>query len=441
MSVDGWTGKRCDHRKRRRQQKEERKETVEETKQRGVIQMTNLARRFSRFALFTGFALFVCVPAMAQTSGQPINIGGTLGLTGPFAGPSVEYKAVYDFWLADVNKRGGLLGRQIKMTIYNDEGTPTIAQGLFNRLIGQDHADLLLAPFSTFVGGAIVPIVLSHKKILFNGGFVGINIFKAAKGSIVGSYTYQEPDYTRGVFELIKTLPADQRPTRVAIFTAQNPFPLIVRSGFDGKGGALNFAKAAGMTVVVDEQYPPNTTDFTGLVQKAKAANADLVLQLGLPNDSLQVARGIQQLGYKPKIFCTCGSQVTTLPAWPKMGAAGEGVIGTTISWPTQNYQGLAELQTFFKGRGYDTIPAYGVVAYAILQVLEQAVQGAKALDDEKLKQYVLSHEFHTAAGNFKYLPDGTPVFSQVLLQYLHNKNEVVWPTQMKTAAAVVPMP
>ena len=98
-------------------------------------------------------------------------------------------------------------------------------------------------------------------------------------------------------------------------------------------------------------------------------------------------------------------------------------------------------MQTFFKGRGYDTIPAYGIVSYAILQVLEQAVQGAKTLDDTKLKEYILSHEFHTAAGNFKYQADGTPVFSQVLLQYLNNKNEVVWPTQMMTATPVIPLP
>lgn len=385
------------------------------------------------------FAFFAAAPATAQN--QPVVIGGTLGLTGSFAGPSVEYKAVYDLWLADVNKRGGLLGRPVKMVIYNDEGTPTIAQGLFNRLITQDKADLLLAPYTTFVGGAIVPVVLAHKKILFNGGFVGINIFGAAKGSIVGSYTYQEPDYTRGVFELIKSLPPEQRPKTVAILTAQNPFPIIVRDGYEGKGGALNFAKQAGMNVVVNEQYPPTTTDFTGLVQKAKAANAELLLALGLPNDSLQIARTAQQLGYKPQLFCTCGSQVTTLPAWPKMGAAGEGVIGTTISWPTQNFQGFAELQAFFKDRGYDTIPAYGVVSYAILQVLEQAVQGAKTLDDEKLKQYILSHEFHSVAGNIKYQPDGTPVFSQVLLQYINGKNEVVWPLTMKTASPVVPLP
>ena len=83
------------------------------------------SRRTLKALLVALTACFFSLPAIAQN--QPVVIGGTLGLTGAFAGPSVEYKAVYDLWLADVNKRGGLLGREVKMTIYNDEGTPTIA--------------------------------------------------------------------------------------------------------------------------------------------------------------------------------------------------------------------------------------------------------------------------------------------------------------------------
>lgn len=392
-------------------------------------------------AIAAAMALALSTADNAAAQQKPIVIGGTLGLTGAFAEPSTDYRAVYDRWLEQVNKKGGLLGRPVKMVIYNDESTPTVAQSLYSRLLDQDQVDLVLAPYTTFIGGAIVPIVLSHQKLLFNGGFVGINIFKNAKGSIIGSYTYQEPDYTRGLFELIKGLPEGKRPKRVAVFTAQNPFPIVVRDGVGGVGGALNFAKAAGMSVVVNEQYPPNTTDFTGLVQKAKAANADMLLELGLPNDSLQVARTVQQQGYKPLFFCTCGSQVTTLSAWPKLGSAAEGVIGTTVSWPSQGYTGLAELADAFKARGYDTLPTYAIVGYAILQVIEQAVDGSKTLDQEKLKAYIHSHEFKTVAGNFHYQEDGTPVFSEVVLQHIKGKNQVLWPKDAQTAAPVIPMP
>lgn len=403
--------------------------------------MTSMRATWRAFAITASIAMTLAGADKVAAQQTPIVIGGTLGLTGAFAEPSTDYKLVYDRWLEQVNKSGGLLGRPVKMIIYNDESTPTVAQSLYSRLLDQDHVDLVLAPYTTFVGGAIVPVVLSHKKLLFNGGFVGINIFNNAKGSIIGSYTYQEPDYTRGLFDLIKGLPANNRPKRVAIFTAQNPFTVVVRDGVGGVGGAVNYAKAAGMSVVVNEQYPPNTTDFTGLVQKAKAAKADMLLELGLPNDSLQVARTVQQQGFKPSVFCTCGSQVTTLSAWPKLGSAAEGVIGTTVSWPSQGFKGLSELADAFKARGDETLPTYAVVGYAILQVIQQAVEGAKTLDQDKLKAYIHSHEFKTVAGNFRYKPDGTPVFSQVVLQYLKGKNQVVWPKSAETAAPVMPMP
>ncbi len=400
----------------------------------------NLYRQLLVAGLIGCISLAVEMPPVRAADENPVVVGGTLGLTGAFAGPSAEYKAVYDRWLAQVNKAGGLLGRPVKMIIYNDESTPTTAQALYNRLIDQDHADLLLAPYTTLVGGAIVPIVLSHHMMLFNGGFVGINIFDHARGWVVGTYTYQEPDYPRGIFELIKTLPAAQQPKRVAILTSQNPFTVVAREGFRGQGGAVNLAKAAGMTVVVDEQYPPATTDFSGLIQKAKAANADLLIELGLPNDELQVARTVKQQDYKPPMFCICGSQMTTLPAWPKLGDAAEGVMGTTVAWPNQPFPGLADLAEFFKSRGYQALPTYGVVSQAILEVMTQAVNGAKTLDQEKLKNYIQSATFNTVAGDIKYQSNGTPVYREVILQFLHDKNEVVWPQEYRTAAPVVPM-
>jgi branched-chain amino acid transport system substrate-binding protein len=398
-----------------------------------IFEMT---RRKGALGLAAWMGLAMAVPAAAQQN--PIVIGGTLGLTGAYAEPSTDYKFVYDRWVEEVNKKGGLLGRPVKLIIYNDESTPTVAQALYNRLLDQDKVDIVIAPYTTFVGGAVVPIVMSHNKVLFNGGFVGINIFKQNKGSIVGSFTYQEPDYTRGLFEMLGSLPADQRPKRLAIFTSQNPFTVVVRAGVGGQGGALNYAKTAGIPVVLDEQYPPTTSDFNGLVQKAKAANVDMVLALGLPNDTLNIARTLHQQGLKPAVFCTCGSQVTTLSAWPKLGEAAEGGFGTTVSWPTQGYPGLSELAEVFKTRGYETLPTYAIVGYAILQVVEQAVNGTKSVDQEKLKAYIHSNEFKTAAGTFRYQDDGTPVYSQALIQFQKGKNQVVWPKEAQTAPPVL---
>jgi branched-chain amino acid transport system substrate-binding protein len=81
----------------------------------------------------------------AAGSDEPIVVGGTLGLTGTYSGPSAGYKVAYDYWLEQVNENGGLLGRPVEMKIYDDESNPTTAQQLYQTLINEDQVDLLLA--------------------------------------------------------------------------------------------------------------------------------------------------------------------------------------------------------------------------------------------------------------------------------------------------------
>ena len=169
----------------------------------------------------------------------PIVVGGTLGLTGQYSGPSAAYKATYEFWANQVNQKGGLLGRKVELRIYDDESNPTTAQQLFQRLINQDQASLLLAPYTTAVGGAVVPLTERAGKVLWDGGFVSQKLHADSK-LLVTSWPYQEPEYPRPLFELFKTLPADQKPKTLAVVTAQNPFTLVARDGFNGAGGVLN---------------------------------------------------------------------------------------------------------------------------------------------------------------------------------------------------------
>ena len=60
----------------------------------------------------------------AAASDEPIVIGGTLGLTGAFSGPSAGYKVAYDYWLEEINAAGGLLGRPVEMRILRRREQP-----------------------------------------------------------------------------------------------------------------------------------------------------------------------------------------------------------------------------------------------------------------------------------------------------------------------------
>ncbi len=402
--------------------------------------------KYARVAVAMGLALVLLLAgALGVGSGapaaRPVLVGGTLGLTGPFSGPSAVYKAVYEYWVNRVNREGGLLGRPVRLVLYDDEGKPAVAQALYQRLLKEDNVDLVLAPYTTLVGGSIIPVVESAGKVLWNGGFVGIELFKKSRW-MVGAYTYQEPDYPRGIFELVDSLPTSQRPRRVGVVTEQNPFTLVVKNGYQGYGGVLGFAGQRNMPVVLNEEFSPTVTDVSGLIQRAKAANVDLFFALALPNPAALLARTAHELGFKPAIYCACGSQVTTLPYWRDLGPAAEGIMGTTMAWHTDRFKEVSVLHTYLQRQlGYRELPAYATVALTILQVMEQAVKGAGTLDQAKLRAYVVGRKFTTANGVIEYDKDGIPSYNAVVVQFLRGRNEVVWPTNRATARPVIPMP
>jgi branched-chain amino acid transport system substrate-binding protein len=374
-----------------------------------------------------------------STGSGPIKIGGTLGLTGSLAAPASEYQAIYDAWAQEVNAKGGLLGREVEMVIKNDNSTAATAATAYQSLLTRDRVDLVLSPYATFVGAAVVPIVKSSGKLLFNGGFTDTGLNDAAAGAMISSYPYQPQDYTRGVFDAIATLPAGQHPTRVGILTLNNPFTLADRDGYNGQGGARNYARQAGMTVVFDQTYGADTSDFSATISKARAAGVELMLVLGLPEDSGTILKTIDTLQFQPKVLCACGSQVLTLPNWAELGPATEHVLGTTVTWPTLGYPGLDVLQKLAAQRGETVIPAYAGVAYAALQILQQAVEGAKTLDQKQLRDYIYSHTFDTVVGPAKFLPNGTLAFRQVLLQTVGGQVRPVWPADVAESPLAMP--
>jgi branched-chain amino acid transport system substrate-binding protein len=372
--------------------------------------------------------------AALSSSSTPITIGGTLGLTGSLSETSAEYEAVYDYWATQVNSHGGLLGHKVVLDILNDNSTASTAQADYQTLLTQDNVDLLLAPYATYVGVPVVPLVRSAGKLLFNGGFVGEQYFDQGDGWMIATYTYQEPYYTEGLFKAIKAMPASQRPAKVAILTNNDPFTLVDRDGYNGQGGAIRYAEQDGMKVVYNETYASTQTDFTSAVTRAKASGADMLLILGLPDDEDDIVKEAHVLGYQPKITCVCGSQATTLPNWSSLGSATDDVVGTTVAWPSQDFPGMAQVDAFSRSRGETTVPTYDYVAYAALQVLQQAVEATKTLDQQTLRTYIQTHTFHTAVGDIRYDSDGITNFSEVITETDNGVQRPVWPASVATA-------
>src|SRR5690348_13863393 len=90
----------------------------------------------------------------SSTSGgtkAPITIGISLSQTGDFSVDGQAFTRGYNLWAQYVNSHGGLLGRQVKLTILNDNSDPTTVQSNYTKLIASDHVNLVFGPFSTLL--------------------------------------------------------------------------------------------------------------------------------------------------------------------------------------------------------------------------------------------------------------------------------------------------
>jgi branched-chain amino acid transport system substrate-binding protein len=376
----------------------------------------------------------------AEPSGEPIRIGGSLGLTGSFAGPSEHYRTIYEAAVEEINADGGLLGRPVELVLYDDESTQATAQALYQRLINEDNVDLLLAPYTTFIGGSVIPVVRPTGRLMVNAGFTGWQLARQYD-RIFFTWTMQEPTWTQAFFDMVDNLPEDQRPERMALLVAQNPFPILSRDGVEGELGVLNFAADAGIEVVLNEEYPADATDLSGLIQRAQDADADMLVVLGLPNDSVLAARTVAELGYEPEIYCTCGSSMTTFPVWQDLGDAGNHVFTPVPAWSNEDYPGMETVIEVFEEAGVEEMPAYGPVAYAALQVIQQAVEATGGTDNDELTEYIRDNTFETATGMLDFDEFGIPTFGGGVVQYVDGRNNMVWPADRAEAEPIVPRP
>jgi ABC-type branched-subunit amino acid transport system substrate-binding protein len=93
-------------------------------------------------------------PAAAQS--EPIKIGYGMALTGGLAPNGKSALLAQKIWEKDVNTKGGLLGRPVKLIYYDDQTNPAAIPGIYTKLLDADKVDLILGGYGTTMVAAAV---------------------------------------------------------------------------------------------------------------------------------------------------------------------------------------------------------------------------------------------------------------------------------------------
>ncbi len=364
------------------------------------------------FAWIAGVAVVVAASVMAISANaqnkEPIKIGFSMALTGPLAANGQQALLGMHIWEKEVNDKGGLLGRPVKLVYYDDQSNPSTVPGIYQKLLDVDKVDLVVGGYATNQVAPAMPVVMQKGKVFISLFALAVNQeFHYPKYfSILPSGPTPKTTFTEGFFQAA----ADQKPkpTTVALAAADAEFS---KNSCDG---ARENAKKFGFKVVYDKTYPPSTTDFSPVVRAIQASNADLVVVCSYPLDSVGMVLAANEIGLKPKMFggAMVGLQATVFKN--KLGPALNGIVNyeTWVPEPKLMFPATKEFFAKYQAQApalkIDPLGYYlGGWGHAYIDILGQAIAATKSLDDTKLADYIRGHSFKTVMGDVKFGKDG----------------------------------
>src|SRR6266496_325480 len=349
--------------------------------------------------------LLVAGPGRAD---DPIRIGFGMALTGPLAPNGKMSLVAMKIWEEDVNAKGGLMGRPVKLIYYDDQSSPSTVPGIYTKLLDVDKVDVAVSGYASTQIAPAMPVMIERKRLFLSLFGTGINDeFRYDKYfSMLPTGPNPKPAFTGGFFEL--ALRQNPKPQTIAIVAADAEF------GRNACEGARENAKAANLKILYDKNYQPT--------------NSDLLVICSYPLDTVGMVKTINEIGFKPKMWggAMVGLQATVFKT--QLGPLLNGIVNyeTWIPASTMQFPGSMELlkkyQVRAAGEGIDPLGYYMPVwAYAYLQVLGDAIAATNSLDDEKLADYLRKTKFTTVVGDVKFGDKGEWADERMLMIQFQN--------------------
>lgn len=295
-------------------------------------------------------------------SGEPIKIGAVLGISGRFAFVGGPQKNALLMAEKEINDSGGIAGRPVKFTIYDDEVDETKTVPLVNRLIGEDKVVAVIGPSITIPALAVGPIFERDK--IPNITLTSRAIWEQSNLK----YVYQTtPREEVEVLSLLSFIKEGLKLTKVGVLYDAQPY------GTGNLALIEKYAPQLGLDVIAKESIDNAATNAVPQLERLKAAGVEvLIVWVGDPAAS-STAKGAAQIGWKVPMI---GSSAIAGPTFIQLGgAAAEGVYSDA----TYNFDNPPANQAAFLSnyqKAYDSPPTqFAAFAYDAAYALKAAIE------------------------------------------------------------------
>ena len=328
-------------------------------------------------------------------SAEPLKIGMVAPVTGPQAETGPYQIQGAKLAVEEINKAGGLLGRPIELVIEDDQTTNPGVVLAFSKLAGDKDIPAFIGPlFSTQVH-AMAP-----------------DIQRTGRPVMIGA---TDPQLTHmGNPWLFRCRPNDSYSARVIADYGVNTLGkkkwAIVYSteafGTNGMKNLVEALKGLGVEPALVQGYTKNSQDFTPLAFAVKQSGADVMgTYMIVGPDQAIFARQLRQLGVN---IAWIGSPTTVATTVLKL--AGPALYGSyaVSDFAADSSPAAKEFAAKYEAT-YKSAPDFrGAWTYDAVHVLALAIDNAKSLEPQKIREAILSVKGYVGAeGTYNFDQNG----------------------------------
>jgi branched-chain amino acid transport system substrate-binding protein len=345
--------------------------------------------------------------ASAASSTAPISIGASLSLTGDFSADGTAFNQGYQLWVKDINAAGGILGRQVKLTVLDDRSDPNQVVTNYQTLINSDHVDLTFGPFSSLLTAPASAVAARNGYAFVEGAGGASSVFDTQSNQAdhnVFDVSLPVADELVPFVNYIASLPASQRDKLTAAYpSADDPFatpPVQL---------AQTKLQALGVKTVYSKVFPEESSSYKPQADLVAGKKPDIVVLGSTDVPTVQAFMSeFAQDHFTPKLFIAAAGPDQGADFIKAVGAGNAAGMMVPNAWyggyaNATSQKMVAEYVKQYGGTA-SGVNADVAEAYSVGQVVDQAVTAVGSVDNAKIIAYLHGgHTFATVQGTAKF--------------------------------------
>lgn len=339
-----------------------------------------ISRILTSLATVAAALLLSVTPALAQEAKKPEGKPIVIGVAGPMTGRGAAFGKQVGFGVkvaaAELNAKGGLLGRPVEVIIQDDASNANDATTVAQKLAGNPDVVAVVGHFNSDCSSAAKKIYSEAGMVMFSPASTNVEI---TKGS---DFVFRNIFNDRSQGEALATyLNEAMGVKKVAILYENDTYGKGLRDYFKAK------AQALGMEIVADLSFETDATDFRPLLTQIRNAKPEAIMAGGLYKSGGTIARQAREMGLRQPLIGGDGMFDDELA---KVGGkAAEGFIASAPFIMEVGGERASAFAAEVKKQHGEEGNAWAALAYDAFMVIAEGIKNSNSTDRKAVRDAI----------------------------------------------------